>query len=127
MCMHPYFLQSCPTHCDPMDCNLPGSSAHGIFLATILEWIAMPSSMGYLPNPGIEPTSLVSTALQVYSLLLSHWESPYFLILLVISGNANHNRGKIPILMNKNINKYIVKSCANKCCNRHALLSDLYL
>ena len=86
-----------------------------------------PSSRGYLPDPGIEPTSLVSTALQVYSLLLNHWESPYFLILLVINGNANHNRGKIPILINKNINKYIVKSCANKFCNRHGLLSDLYL
>ena len=29
--------QSCPTLCDPMDCSLPGSSAHGIFLARILE------------------------------------------------------------------------------------------
>ena len=24
--------QSCPTLCDPMDCSLPGSSVHGIFL-----------------------------------------------------------------------------------------------
>ena len=23
--------QLCPTHCDPMDCSLPGSSIHGIF------------------------------------------------------------------------------------------------
>ena len=23
--------QSCPTLCDPMDCNLSGSSVHGIF------------------------------------------------------------------------------------------------
>ena len=29
--------QSCPTLCDSMDCSLPGSSAHGIFLGTILE------------------------------------------------------------------------------------------
>ena len=87
----------------------------------------MPSSGGYLPDPGIESTSPVSTALQAYSLLLSHWESPYFLILLVINWNANQNRGKIPILINKNVNKYVVKSCANKCCNKHALLSNLYL
>ena len=33
--------QSCPTLCDPMDCSLPGSSVHGIFQATVLEWIAM--------------------------------------------------------------------------------------
>ena len=30
--------QSCPTLCDPMDYSLPGSSVHGIFQATTLEW-----------------------------------------------------------------------------------------
>ena len=30
--------QSCPTLCNPMDCSLPGSSAHGIFQARVLEW-----------------------------------------------------------------------------------------
>ena len=30
--------QLCPTLRDPMDCNLPGSSAHGIFQARVLEW-----------------------------------------------------------------------------------------
>ena len=34
-------LQSCPTLCDPMDCSLPGSSVHGIFQATVLEWGAI--------------------------------------------------------------------------------------
>ena len=29
--------QSCPTLGDPMDCSLPGSSAHGIFQARVLE------------------------------------------------------------------------------------------
>ena len=29
-----------------MDCNLPGSSVHGILQARILEWVAMPSSRG---------------------------------------------------------------------------------
>ena len=38
--------QSYPTLCDPMDCGLPGSSAHGIFQARILEWIAIPFSRG---------------------------------------------------------------------------------
>ena len=33
--------QSCPTLCDPMDCSLPGSSAHEILQARILEWIAV--------------------------------------------------------------------------------------
>ena len=33
--------QSCPTLCDPMDCSPPGSSAHGIFQARVLEWDAI--------------------------------------------------------------------------------------
>ena len=39
-------VQSCPTLCDPMDCSLPGSSVHGIFQATVLEWIAISFSRG---------------------------------------------------------------------------------
>ena len=35
--------QSCPTLRDPMDCSLPGSSAHGIFQARVLEWLPLPS------------------------------------------------------------------------------------
>ena len=30
-----------PTLSDPMDCNLPGSSAHGIFQARVLEWVPL--------------------------------------------------------------------------------------
>ena len=37
--------QSCPILCDPMDCSLPGSSAHGIFQARVLEWRAIAFSM----------------------------------------------------------------------------------
>ena len=33
--------QSCPSHSDPMDCSLPGSSVHGIFQARVLEWSAI--------------------------------------------------------------------------------------
>ena len=39
-------VKSCPTLCDPMDCSLPGSSVHGIFQATILEWAAISFSRG---------------------------------------------------------------------------------
>ena len=38
--------QSCPTLCDPVDCSLSGSSVHGIFQATVLEWIAISFSSG---------------------------------------------------------------------------------
>ena len=39
-------IQSCPTLCDPVDCNLPDSSVHGIIQARILEWVALSSSRG---------------------------------------------------------------------------------
>ena len=34
------------TLCNPMNCNLPGSSVHGIFKARILEWVVIPFSRG---------------------------------------------------------------------------------
>ena len=37
--------QSCLTLSDPMDCSLPGSSIHGIFWATVLEWGAIAFSL----------------------------------------------------------------------------------
>ena len=36
-----FVAQSCLTLCDPMDSSLPGSSAHGIFQARMLEWVAI--------------------------------------------------------------------------------------
>ena len=33
--------QSCLTLSDPMDCSPPGSSVHGIFQASVLEWGAI--------------------------------------------------------------------------------------
>ena len=40
------FLVWCPADvfCDAMDYSPPGSSAHGTFLARILEWVVVPSS-----------------------------------------------------------------------------------
>jgi len=34
-------IQSCPILRDPMECSSPGSSAHGIFQARVLEWAAI--------------------------------------------------------------------------------------
>ena len=33
--------KSCLTFCEPMNCRLPGSSAHRLFQARILEWVAI--------------------------------------------------------------------------------------
>ena len=57
VCVH---AQLCPTLCDSMDYNLPGSSKPGIVQARILEWVAM--SRGSSP-PRDQPASLASPAL----------------------------------------------------------------
>ena len=43
--------QSCPTPHNPMDCNLLGSSVHGIFQARVLEWGAIAFSTEALGTP----------------------------------------------------------------------------
>ena len=47
VCAHSHMYsvtQLCPIHCGPMDWSPPGSSAHRIFQARILEWSAISSS-----------------------------------------------------------------------------------
>ena len=49
--------------CDPMDCSPLGSSVHGFSRQG--SWCGLPfPSPGDLPDPGIEPSSLTSPALQ---------------------------------------------------------------
>ena len=79
------FAQLCPTLCDLMDCSPPSSSVHGVFQARILEWVASPT-LGDLPYPGIEPSSLASPALAggffatapLGSLAVHWWETANF-------------------------------------------------
>ena len=54
--------QSCPTLCKPMDCSPPGSSAHRISQARILEWASISSSRGLNPH----------------LLHLLHWQMDFF-------------------------------------------------
>ena len=60
-CVYAKSIQSCLTLCDPMDCSPPGSSVHGILQARVLEWVFL--SPGDLPDPGMEPVSLMSPVL----------------------------------------------------------------
>ena len=57
------------TLCDPVDWSPPGSSVHGILQARMLEWVACPPP-GHLPDPAIEPSSLMSPVLEAGSLAL---------------------------------------------------------
>ena len=52
--------QSCPTLFHPMDCNLPGSSDHGISQARILEWVAVPFSRGSSQSRDQTQVSLIA-------------------------------------------------------------------
>ena len=68
----------CLTLCDPIDCSPPGSSVHGISQASILEWVAVPSSRG---SSGIEPTS-PAIGRWIFFFFFNHWiiwEASYIL------------------------------------------------
>ena len=54
--------QSCPTLCDLLDWNLPGSSVYGISKQEYWSRLPFPPP-GDLPDLGIKPTSLTSPAL----------------------------------------------------------------
>ena len=75
-------LQSCLVLCDAVDHGPPDSSVHGFLQARILEGAAMYSSRGAsqprdLPNPGIEPTSLIFPSLTGRFFTISTtWEAP---------------------------------------------------
>ena len=59
---------SCLSLWDHMDCNLPGSSVHGISQARILEWVAISFSRDH-PRSGIKSSLL-------------HWQVDSFFFLL---------------------------------------------
>ena len=62
-------------------CSPPGSSVYGILQAGILEGVPFPTP-GDLPDPGIEPMSLVSLALSLagrFFTTSATWEAQYHL------------------------------------------------
>ena len=68
---------------NPMDCSPPVSFVHGISQAKILEWVAISFSRD-LPDPGIEPVPLASTALAGLAFTIGvTWEALSSHILIV--------------------------------------------
>jgi len=45
--------------------------------------------LGYHPDPGIKPTSLVAPALQEDSLTLSHWGNPFWMFIYFKQNNIS--------------------------------------
>ena len=72
------------TLCDPMACSPPGSSAHRISQARILEWVAISYSRGASLTQGWNPSLLLGRQ------ILYHWATRGYcwkveIILMVIS------------------------------------------
>ena len=63
--------RSCPTLSDAADCSPPGSFAHRIITARILEWAVISSSRGIFLTQGSNPRLLQLLHLQADSLLLN--------------------------------------------------------
>ena len=71
--------QSSLTLSNPMDCSPPGPSAHGIFQARVLEWVASAFSE-YPPN---ETQSLPFTKSQLENVVYSSWSEKYQMSCLI--------------------------------------------
>ena len=108
MCVLVKLLWLCLTLCDPMDCNPPGSSAHGILQARILEWVAMPSSkrsnLGLFMSPalagGFFTSSTTWEAQDTYIcryILSTHNIKTYLMFLICKGKSCFHQRQKITI------------------------------
>ena len=67
--------QSCLTLSDPMDCSLPGSSIHGVFRATVLEWGAIAFSCIYFSGLQITINHHTPSKLVQFSQLLARKKS----------------------------------------------------
>ena len=76
--MEMLFTQSCLTLCNPMDCNPPSSSVHGLLQARKLEWVAI--SFSRASSPPRDQTHLGSPELRSDSLLNFHKDGSTFLI-----------------------------------------------
>jgi len=72
-CVCAQLLQSRPTVCDPIDCNLLGSSVHGILQVRLLEWGCHTLLQGIFPTQGSNPGLLYCRQILYH---LSHQESP---------------------------------------------------
>ena len=72
VCAH---VQSYLTLCHSMDCSLPGSSVHGVFLAGVLEWVAAPSSRGSSRPRGGPRIPCVSCIGSGFFMTSASWEA----------------------------------------------------
>ena len=97
-------LLSCPTLCDPTDCNLPGSSVHGIFQARILEWVAISFSRGsFRPRDRISVSWSPALAGRFLPLAPPGKPEPHF------GPRSNRNDNQIHFIYIRNVDQWFSK------------------
>ena len=65
--------------CDPMDCNPPGSSVHGIFQAKLLEWISISCFRGSSQPTDRTHVSCISCTGRQILYHCATWEAPIYI------------------------------------------------
>ena len=59
---------------DPVDCNLQGSSIHGIFQARILEWVAISFSRGsFQPRDWTRVSCIAGRRFTIWATKVAEW------------------------------------------------------
>ena len=94
-------VQSYLTLCNPMDCNWPGSSVHGILKARILEWVAVAFSKG---SSQPRDWTWVSCMADRFLTIWATKEAPFYIIQFfffrlktVIIANAGEDEEKLDL------------------------------
>ena len=105
----PKLLQLCPAFCDPMDCSPPGFFSIRFSRQEYWSGLLCPPP-GDLPDPGIEPASLMSPTLaHQFFLTCTTWEARGALLEL------KESEGRI--LLKFFHNNYTFLNKINKVCN----------
>ena len=74
MNVHVFITQLCLTLCDPMDCNPPSSSVHGILQARLLKWVAIPFSRGSSqPRDRTQVSCIAGRFSTIWNTREAHW------------------------------------------------------
>ena len=67
ICSAALVAQLCLTLSTPMDYSMPGSSAHGIFQAKILEWVPLPSPGSFGPRDWTQVSHIAGRSFTIWA------------------------------------------------------------
>ena len=82
-----------PTHRDPIDCSLPGSSVYGILQVRILEWVAIPFSRGCSqPRDWTQVSCTAGRFFTIWATRAVPWHKEYTTIQFHVPRNTKLNK-----------------------------------